>query len=138
MNGKYYITLKILANLSAWLLPAIGSVALRRILPVPRSRTPRTSTLTSRRLPSVVVVPNQNVVKKFIFYPKKTIFNTASRSWTILCEIFPIWIPIVLIWETSRNKSKKHSVTFHCKNKLLKILQILGFQPSISKVFLIH
>ena len=49
--------LKILANLSAWLLPATGSVALRRILPVPRSRTPSTSTLTSRLLPSVVVVP---------------------------------------------------------------------------------
>ena len=45
--------LKILANRSAWLEPATGSVARRRILPVLRSKIPRTSTLTSLRFPSV-------------------------------------------------------------------------------------
>ena len=64
--------------------------------------------------------------------------------------IFPIWIPIVLIhniWETSRNKLKKHSVTKNripqnCSDLSLfeqivivisKCLQIFSLQPRISK-----
>ena len=93
------ITLKILANLSAWLLPAIGSVALRRILPVPRSRTPRTSTLTSRRLPSVVVVPNQKWSKSWGFSRKKhflhsiwfmdhTMWNFSNLNLIVLINLF--------------------------------------------------
>ena len=62
----------------------------------------------------------------------------------------PIWILIVLkysIWESSRNKLKNHSVARNCSDLSLfeqivrvisKILQILGFQPRISKVFLNH
>ena len=53
-------------------------------------------------------------------------------------NFFPIWILIVLIyyiWETSRDKLKKHSVTKNCSDLSLfeqivlvisKILQILG------------
>ena len=49
------------------------------------------------------------------------------------------------MWETSRNKLKKHSVTKNCSDLSLfeqivlvisKFLQILGLQPWISKVFL--
>ena len=60
---------------------------------------------------------------------------------------FPNWIIILLIhyiWETSRKKLKKHSVTKNCSDLSLfeqivlvisKTLQILGLQPRISKVF---
>ena len=60
---------------------------------------------------------------------------------------FPIWILIVLIyyiWETSRNKSKKHSVTKNCSDLLLFkqivlvisiFLKILGLHPRISNFF---
>ena len=50
-----------------------------------------------------------------------------------------------LIWETSRNKLKKHFVTNNFSDLSLfqqivlvisKFLQILGLQPRISKVFL--
>ena len=61
-------------------------------------------------------------------------------------DFIPIWILIVLIymiWETSRNKLKKHSVTKNCSDLSLfgqivlvisKFLQILGLKPRISNL----
>ena len=84
--------------------------------------------------------------------PKKVHFNffltylhVSKSQW-----FFPIWILIFMIyyiWETSRNKLKKHSVTKNCSDLSLfeqivllisNFLQILGLQPRISKVFLDH
>ena len=74
------------------------------------------------------------------------ISDSVSKSQYFL----PIWIIIVLffeIWEISRNKLKKHSVTKSCSDLspfeqivlvTSKILLILGPQPRISKVFLNH
>ena len=67
------------------------------------------------------------------------------KSFLHVSRFFPIWILVVLRyynWETPRKKLKKHSVTKNCSDLslfeqiilvILKLLQILGLQPQISK-----
>ena len=72
--------LKIRANRSAWFAPGMGSVARNLSLPVDRSSTPNTSTLTSRRFPSVVVVPKLITPSSMaLFAPPKLM----TSSWTV-------------------------------------------------------
>jgi len=84
---------------------------------------------------------NHKIIKNHIFSNFSCMFLNPNN-------FFPIWIVIILIyyiWETSRNKLKKHSVTKNCSELSLfeqivpvisKFLQILGLQPRTSKVFL--
>ena len=82
----------------------------------------------------------------FVVREKKHLFSKFSGMFQYP-NIFLIWSLIVLIyyiWETSRNKLKKHSVTENCSDLsqfedivlvISKFLQILGIQPRISKDF---
>ena len=69
---------------------------------------------------------SQDRISSKMFYTQNIFLHVSISQ-----SFFPIWSLLVLIyyiWETSRTKLKKHSVS--------KILQILGLQPQISKHFL--
>ena len=71
----------------------------------------------------------------FVVHKMIPFFSNFSCMFLNPNNFFPIWIFIVLIyqvWETSRNKLKKHSVSKNCSD--LSLFE----QPWISKVFLGH